>query len=119
MGAWNLYWISYFNWHNKWNMMNRDYKISNDGTIFEIKEDGSIYKIAKIDEQRNITDLSGNIMSAKVCDNRNTNTGVYWFFVLVFVITTIVLGVLYSEVKKDYNLAISESNEYKEMYEKL
>lgn len=28
--------------------MNGSYQISNDGTIFEIKEDGSITKIAKI-----------------------------------------------------------------------
>jgi hypothetical protein len=41
--------------------MNRDYKISNDGTIFEIKEDGSISKIARNDDNGNISSISGSI----------------------------------------------------------
>lgn len=30
--------------------MGKTYRISNDGTIFEIKDDGSIAKLAKIDD---------------------------------------------------------------------
>ncbi len=38
--------------------MNKTYRISNDGTIFEIKEDGSIAKLAKIDDAGNISTIS-------------------------------------------------------------
>lgn len=70
--------------------MNRDYKISNDGTIFEIKEDGSISKIARIDDNGNISSISGTI-------NRQEKggKGKYWFFIILFLITSTVLGVLY------------------------
>ena len=44
--------------------MDKTYRISNDGTIFEIKDDGSIAKLAKIDDQGYISTLSGTIMSA-------------------------------------------------------
>lgn len=39
------------------NGMNKTYRISNDGTIFEIKEDGSIAKLAKIDDAGNISTI--------------------------------------------------------------
>ena len=45
--------------------MNNSYSISNDGTIFEIKEDGSIVKLAKIDSDGHIHALSGKIISEK------------------------------------------------------
>lgn len=38
--------------------MNKTYRISNDGTIFEIKEDGSIAKLAKIDDAGNISTIN-------------------------------------------------------------
>ena len=38
--------------------MSKDYKVSNDGTIFEIKEDGSISKLARIDENGNVFSFS-------------------------------------------------------------
>ena len=40
------------------NEMNKTYRISNDGTIFEIKEDGSIAKLARIDDAGNISTIS-------------------------------------------------------------
>lgn len=70
--------------------MSKDYKISNDGTIFEIKEDGSISKIARIDDNGNISSISGTI-------NRQETggKGKYWFFIILFLVTSAVLGVLY------------------------
>ena len=70
--------------------MNRDYKISNDGTIFEIKEDGSISKIARIDDNGNITSISGTINRPQ-----QGGKGKYWFFIILFLVSSAVLGVLY------------------------
>lgn len=70
--------------------MNRDYKISNDGTIFEIKEDGSISKIARIDEIGNISSISGNINK-----QQPGGKGKFWFFIILFLITSAILGFLY------------------------
>ena len=70
--------------------MNRDYKMSNDGTIFEIKEDGSISKIARIDDNGNISSISG-IINIK----ENDGKGKFWFFIILFLVTSVVLGVLY------------------------
>lgn len=70
--------------------MNRDYKISNDGTIFEIKEDGSISKIARIDDNGNICSISGTINRQEQSSKRK-----YWFFIILFFVTSAVLGVLY------------------------
>ena len=70
--------------------MDREYRISNDGTIFEIKEDGSIAKLAKIDGSGCIRDLSGTIMTAKT-----SNKGVFWFFIILFAIAAIIFGALY------------------------
>ena len=70
--------------------MNKDYKISNDGTIFEIKEDGSISKIARIDDNGNISSISGTISRPQ-----QGGKGKYWFFIILFLISSAVLGVLY------------------------
>ena len=61
--------------------MNKDYKISNDGTIFEIKEDGSISKIARIDDNGNILSVSGTIDRPQ-----QGGKGKYWFFIILFLI---------------------------------
>lgn len=70
--------------------MNRDYKISNDGTIFEIKEDGSISKIARIDDDGNISNISGTLNIPQ-----QDGKGKYWFFIIFFLISSAVLGFLY------------------------
>ena len=44
--------------------MDKTYRISNDGTIFEIKDDGSIAKLAKIDDKGQISTLSGTVLTA-------------------------------------------------------
>lgn len=54
--------------------MNKTYRISNDGTIFEIKDDGSIGKLAKIDDNGRISTLSGEIMTTG-----SGSKGGYWF----------------------------------------
>ncbi len=71
------------------NQMRKDYKISNDGTIFEIRADGSISKIARIDERGNISSINGDIR------RQQGGKGKYWFFIILFIVTTAVLGILY------------------------
>ena len=66
--------------------MNKDYKISNDGTIFEIREDGSISKIARIDDKGNITGLSGSV------NRQQGGKGKYWFFIIFLLATIAILG---------------------------
>lgn len=76
--------------------MNRDYKISNDGTIFEIKEDGSISKIARIDDNGNISSISGTISRPQ-----QGGKGKYWFFIVILLISTVVFGTLYLQTNDD------------------
>ncbi len=92
--------------------MSRDYKISNDGTIFEIKEDGSIARLAKIDDKGKISSLSGTVLTAN-----GGSKGGYWFFIVLFAIVAIFLGVLYAEVDDKYSRANYERNEYRNRYE--
>ena len=84
--------------------MNRDYKISNDGTIFEIKDDGSIAKLAKIDKGQ-ISTLSGTVLTAN-----GGSKGGYWFFIVLFAIAAIILGVFVCRANR-------ERNEYRNKYE--
>lgn len=58
--------------------MNKDYKISADGTIFEIMEDGSISKIASIDDNGNISTISGTTNKKE-----QRNKGIYWFVIIL------------------------------------
>lgn len=92
--------------------MNKTYRISNDGTIFEIKDDGSIGKLAKIDDNGRISTLSGEIMTTG-----SGSKGGYWFFIIVFAIAAVILGVLYIEADENYSRASRERYEYKEKYE--
>ena len=59
--------------------MSKDYKVSNDGTIFEIKEDGSISKIAKIDDDGNISSIDGGEIKSI-----SKNIGIYWSVIIIF-----------------------------------
>ena len=92
--------------------MDKTYRISNDGTIFEIKDDGSIAKLAKIDDQGYISTLSGTIMSAN-----GGSKGRYWFFIIIFAIVAIVLGFLYIHAGDNYSRANRERDEYRSKYE--
>ena len=94
--------------------MDKTYRISNDGTIFEIKEDGSIVKLAKINEQGQISTLSSTNFSS----NESSKSG-YWFFIILFAIATIILGILYAEADANYSRANRESNEYRNKYENI
>lgn len=91
--------------------MNNSYSISNDGTIFEIKEDGSIVKLAKIDSDGHIHALSGEIISENGRKGRNR------FLIIILTIVTIVLSILYAITRDNYSRAYSTLNEYKSMYE--
>lgn len=92
--------------------MNKDYKISADGTIFEIMEDGSISKIASIDENGNVSTISGTINKKE-----QSNTGIYWFFIILFLIISIVLGILYAKVYANYSRVTYEIGNYREKHE--
>lgn len=92
--------------------MDKTYRISNDGTIFEIKDDGSIAKLAKIDDKGQISTLSGTVMTAN-----GGRKGGYWFFIVLFAIAAIILGVLYAEADDKYSRANRERTEYRNKYE--
>lgn len=92
--------------------MDKTYRISGDGTIFEIKDDGSIAKLAKIDDNGRISTLSGEIMMTG-----GGSKGGYWFFIIVFAIAAVILGMLYIEADENYSRASRERYEYKEKYE--
>ena len=92
--------------------MNNSYRISNDGTIFEIKEDGSIARLAKIDSDGHIHALSGKIISENGRKGRNR------FLIIILTIVTIVLSILYAITRDNYSRAYSTLNEYKSKYEK-
>lgn len=92
--------------------MDKTYRISNDGTIFEIKDDGSIAKLAKIDDKGQISTLSGTVLTAN-----GGSKGGYWFFIVLFAIASIILGVLYAEADDKYSRANRERNEYRNKYE--
>lgn len=72
--------------------MNGNFQISKDGTIFEIKEDGTIKKIATIQNGR----ING------ISEIRNKGKGVLWFFMIIFAIATIILAILYVQSVDDY-----------------
>ena len=99
--------------------MNKDYKISNDGTIFEIREDGSISKIAKIDDQGNISDINSSI------NQKHGNKGNHWiwFLLILLFLATVIFGILYTQVSDDsqyYSNRLSEvEEELSEANEKL
>lgn len=92
--------------------MNRDYEITNDGTIFKIKEDGSISKIARIEGNGQITTLSGAVKTAN-----SGSKGGYWFFIILFAIAAIILGGLYVESEAKYSYVNQERVEYRHNYE--
>ena len=92
--------------------MIKDYQISNDGTIFRIKEDGSISRIAKIDNDGNIENISNTSET-----HRTLNMG-YWVIILLLVITAVILGILYSNSTNDLNnIRVESAGKNKELSE--
>ena len=83
--------------------MNNDYEISQDGTIFHIKEDGTISKLGRIENGKIVS--SDSNANASTTDDEFSWKGVLMFFVVALTIATIVLGVLLSQAKDDYNSA--------------
>ncbi len=82
-----------------------DYQISNDGTIFNIKEDGSISKLGKIENGRIV-----GISNPTTPSNSNSRNGALVFFLVVFIIATAVLVFLLLQSKSDYEYAVSKSS---------
>lgn len=81
--------------------MNKNIKISNDGTIFEIKEDGSISKLARISESGAVLPLNG--ISSETQNKTSSGKGSLRFFLIFFIITTIAFAVSYFNMKDEYS----------------
>lgn len=77
--------------------MNNDYQISKDGTIFQIKEDGTISKLAKLEDGKVL--VSGDSTASQ---NNTSGKGVLIFFLITFAISSLVLGILYSQANDRY-----------------
>lgn len=77
--------------------MTKDYQISNDGTIFKIKEDGSIYKIAKISNNGSVENISAPT------EVHETSKIGYWIIIFLLVTTAIILGILYYSTTNELN----------------
>lgn len=96
--------------------MDNDYKISQDGTIFHIKEDGTISKLGKIENGQIVK--SANELSSS--DETPSWKGVLIFFLVGFAIATIVLGVLLHQANEDYYSAqFYYRQEVKELNDKI
>ncbi len=78
--------------------MDNDYQISKDGTIFQIKDDGTISKLAKIEDGKVLVSGESTVPSQ---DNTSWK-GVLIFFLVAFAIATLVLGILYSKSNDNY-----------------
>jgi len=81
--------------------MNR-FEVADDGTIFSIKDDGTIRRIGKINSNGNIEKI----------DSENSN-GLLWFFLIVGVITVIILGILLSNANSELSNNNSIQNNLK------
>jgi hypothetical protein len=75
----------------------KEYQISNDGTIFSIKEDGSISKLGKIENGRIV-----GISNPTTSSTSDSGKDALVFFLVVFIIATVILGVLLKQSKSDY-----------------
>lgn len=88
--------------------MSKDYNISKDGVIYEIREDGSISKIAKISENGLIEQNSTHTSQG----TSNSEKGWLWFFLIVFAFATLILGITYSNLNDEYARQCAKTNEY-------
>ena len=96
--------------------MANDYEISQDGTIFHIKEDGTISKLGKI-ENGQIVKPENDPSSS---DDSPSWKGILIFFLVGFAIATIVLGVLLHQANDNYYSAqYYHRQEVKELNDKI
>ena len=96
--------------------MSSDYEISQDGTIFHIKEDGTISKLGKIENGQIVKPESETSSS----DDSPSWKGILIFFLVGFAIATIVLGVLLHQANEDYYSAqYYHRQEVKELNDKI
>lgn len=80
--------------------MENDYQISKDGTIFQIKEDGSISKLGKIKNGKIVGQNSATTTSS---DNIHSAKGVLIFLLIFFLgFALFVLGTLYHQAINKY-----------------
>lgn len=82
--------------------MENDYQIAKDGTIFQIKEDGTITKLARIENGKVLVSGESTVPS----QDKPSEKGVLLFFLVAFVIATLVLGILYSQANDNYYSAL-------------
>ena len=95
--------------------MENDYQISKDGTIFQIKEDGTISKLAKIENGK--VQVSGE--SAAPPQSNTNGNAVLILFLVIFAIASLVLGILYSEANSNYNGVLGREYSLKQKVSKL
>lgn len=72
-----------------------NYQVANDGTIFRIKEDGSIVKLGKIDNDR-IVGVGPTL------NDTNSGKGTLILFLILFAIVSLVLGIMLAQLKSEY-----------------
>ncbi len=82
------------------------YTVSDDGVIFKVEDDGSINKLAQIDNNGNI-----KIFSEQQLTSKRGRKGWYWFFIILFVITSSILGFLYIDADDRYTQLYYEQYE--------
>lgn len=82
-----------------------DYQIANDGTIFHIKEDGAIAKLGRIENDRIV-----DVLNTTATSDPDSGKGVLVCFLVVFALATLVFGILFFQLKEDYDYSVSKSS---------
>lgn len=91
------------NWKHKAN----NYTISNEGVIYKVEDDGSINKLAQVDNNGNV-----KIFSEQQSPSKSGVKGWCYIFIILFVLISITLGILY------LNLTTRYDQLYYDQYEK-
>lgn len=93
--------------------MGKKFKISNDGTIYSVNEDGSITKIAHINEDGIIAGLG--------CKShiKKQNVGSYWIAIVIFAVIAIVITVLFFDKKSMVSDLLYDNNRYSQQVSQL
>ena len=77
--------------------MNRDCQVTDKGDVYEIQSDGSISKIGNIHHSRD-------------------NNGWLWFFLIVAIIASIILGICYDDAEKSLRSARRKASDFERQY---
>lgn len=80
-----------------------NYVVSDDGIIYKIEDDGSINRIAQINSDGQIVNVSGT-----TTDSKGIGKGIYWFIIILLIVTSLFLGLLYG-ASEDKNYVLSSN----------